>query len=167
MVIAFRRHCRTHWCYFDFEFNLCLVSSHSCRIQLLSTVMPKRRQKYQSGPANYSDGLRRALTTSSNLTRQDVCDTAGATQSVRVYDASHLLVTEHFELLSGGTVPVQFFHPVRLVQQVLDNSPRLAEHYGKMALKHPQPWMLLFGCDEQTPGSKVNHDNRRKICAES
>ena len=56
------------------------------------------------------------------------------------------------------------FDPIRLIQHVLDNSPRLAQHYGEVAveLDNERRWRLLLGFDEQTPGNKVNADNKRK-----
>ena len=52
---------------------------------------------------------------------------------------------------------------MRLVQYVLDHSASFAQHYGGIAIELEEaPWRLLFGFDEQTPGSKTNADNKRK-----
>ena len=134
-------------------------------------AMPKRNRRlvqgYQPLVSYAGHPLRDALRNAPNSKRQAVAGSAAldttTRQRLRVADSSHLLVKEEFELTRGGSVEVEFFHPVRLAQHVLDHAEELSQHYGEAAADHgQQPWRLLFGCDEQTPGSKVNHDNRRK-----
>ena len=126
--------------------------------------MPKRKwQSYRRGEHDYKNELRHALTNVAQAAKRAACKASGRGDDLRVHDTSHLLVTESFELKDGEPLEIKFFHPLRLVQYVLDNSELLAQHYGEMALKHGQEtWNLIIGCDEQTPGSKVNHDNKRK-----
>ena len=54
--------------------------------------------------------------------------------------------------------------PVKLMQYVLDHAPKLACHYFEIAthLGDQCVWKLMLGFDEQTPGAKVNADNRRQ-----
>ena len=65
---------------------------------------------------------------------------------------------------SGGNTTPSIFDPIRLTQHVLDNSPRLAQHYGDVVVElgSERRWRLLLGFDEQTLGSKVNAANKRK-----
>ena len=49
------------------------------------------------------------------------------------------------------------------MQYILDHSAGLAQHYGEIAMRRgATPWRLVCGFDEQTPGSKVNANNKRK-----
>ena len=45
---------------------------------------------------------------------------------------------------------------------MLDHSHALRKVYAEKLEEHPTPWHILVGFDEQTPGSRVNHENRRK-----
>jgi len=67
---------------------------------------------------------------------------------------------------NGTPLRVFFYHPVLLVDYVLQQCPNLRRIYAEAAIRDPcsqqRPWKIVLGCDEHTPGSKVNHDNRRK-----
>ena len=53
-----------------------------------------------------------------------------------------------------------------LVRRMEDECASMARLYAEKLHAHPpapgKPWRILLGCDEHTPGSKVNSDNRRK-----
>ena len=110
-------------------------------------------------------------TTKSDLISQSAsCAVRNAIQAadqrhgeLRTHDTSHLLVEETLHR-SGGTTTVQFYHPVKLMQYVLDHAPKLARHYFEVATRLGDQcvWKLMLGFDEQTPGAKVNADNKRK-----
>ena len=84
---------------------------------------------------------------------------ASASQSndVRVKDVSHLLIRESLPLTGGGYVDVDFYHPVLLVQEVLDRCDNLSKIYISKLEGNPataeKPWRIQCGCDEHTPGS--------------
>ena len=59
-------------------------------------------------------------------------------------------------------MPLTFYDPVRLVQHMLDHSLGLRKAYSEKLQQHPSPWRIVLGFDEQTPGSKVNHNNQSK-----
>ena len=80
-------------------------------------------------------------------------------------DASHVFVCEQMQLRDGSTFAWSFFHPVRLVQHVLDNCPALAKAYLEQLGPGQHTLKLVFGCDEHTPGSKIVARNLRKNCA--
>jgi hypothetical protein len=126
--------------------------------------MPKRKwTHYFKGKPNYANDFRRALPSASERDKGAIKKVARAHDELRTHDTSHLLVSEEFRTTRGGTRVVEFYHPVRLVQYVLDHSASFAEHYGRIAINREEaPWRLLFGFDEQTPGSKINADNKRK-----
>ena len=103
------------------------------------------------------------MSAASSSSRQVVSRASGRSDKLRVRDTSHLLVEETFTLASGGTIDLTFYDPVRLLQHCVDNAPPLAQHFGNVAAElGPQPWNVLLAFDEQTPGSKVNADNKRK-----
>ena len=126
--------------------------------------MPKPKWKrYKRGDADYSSELRRALPTASGRVRRDVVAAVGSDENLAVHDTSHLLVEDMIDTTDGRQSRITYFHPVRLIQFVLNNCSSLAQHYGEMAMKNPdRTWRLIIGCDEQTPGSKMNKDNHRK-----
>ena len=124
--------------------------------------MPTKRKwvRYLRGEPNYNNGLRRVLPTASGAVRKAI---KSADQRHGDHDTSHLLVEETLHR-SGGTTTVQFYHPLKLMQYVLDHAPKLARHYFEIAtrLGGHCVWKLMLGFDEQTPGAKVNADNRRQ-----
>ena len=69
-------------------------------------------------------------------------------------------------LTGGGHVDVDFYHPARLVQEVLDRCDNMSKLAISKFEDNPatadKPWRIQFGCDEHVPGSKLNADNRRK-----
>jgi len=126
--------------------------------------MPKRKwARHLRGEADYGNELRRALPTASNAARRAVSIVAGRGGALAVHDTSHLFIAEKFETIGGGECSIKFYHPLKLAQHVLDNVPLLAQYYGEVASVEPdKQWRVILGCDEQTPGSKVNLDNQRK-----
>ena len=77
-------------------------------------------------------------------------------------NAAPLFLTETLILEDGTEFAWEFFDPVRLVEQCLEHSFGLRELYVKTLRDHPQPWNLVLGYDEFTPGSKFNFHNQRK-----
>ena len=127
----------------------------------------KRRmwQGYHTGSFDYEDEVRRAMPGTAGSVRQVVSRANGQGHNgLAVRNTSHMLVEEIFDLESGGNTYLSFFDPIRLIQHILDNSPRLAQHYGEVVVELDSEgrWRLLLGFDEQTPGSKVNAYNKRK-----
>ena len=125
-----------------------------------SATMPKRKfQKYHNGAANYGNKLRLKLSSSSDGTRKVVA--SSVRETLKVHNTDHLIVRERFDVIEGGYFDLNFYHPVRLMQFVIDHCPSLARHYGQQAMLSNE-WNLLIGYDEQTPGSEVNSNNMRK-----
>ena len=105
---------------------------------------------------------------SSSASRRTVAELVGDEQhSAQVSDTSFLFESRTLELESGEFFEWIFYHPAKLVQHILDTCPNLASAYLPRLQQNPpsaaRPWRILVGFDEQTPGSKVNHDNRRKL----
>lgn len=123
--------------------------------------MSKRPFQLYKG-ACHNDAVKRALPTASARTRRDIAN-ATARQEHGVTNTVHLLVTERLPLDKHGVERQwTFFDPVMLVQYFLDNCKEFANLYAERLRANPGPWRMQVGMDEQTPGSKVNHDNRRK-----
>jgi len=128
------------------------------------------KRRFQAYDTSGSHGLlKQALPEGSAATRQKLNSlTVGESQlrQASISDTSDLLVVENLPLEIGGTIAWEFYHPTKLVQYVLDQSPNLVINYKEALKKWPstpdRPWRIILGCDEQTPGSKVTHDNRRK-----
>ena len=55
----------------------------------------------------------------------------GGDDDLRIADTSHLLVNADLPLAAGGSKPISFYDPVRLVQHVIDHSPALNKVYGE------------------------------------
>ena len=121
--------------------------------------------RYLRGEPNYDNELRRILPTASGAVRRTIQAAGQRHGELRIHDTSHLLVEETLHLKAGGTTTIEFYHPVKLIQYVLDHAPELARYYIEIAtlLGDRRVWKLMLGFDEQTPGSKVNGDNKRKI----
>ena len=114
--------------------------------------------RYLRGEPNYDNGLRCVLPTASGAVRKAI---KSADQRHGDHDTSHLLVEETLHRKTGGATKIQFYHPVKLMQYVLDHAPKLARHYFEIAtrLGGHCVWKLMLGFDEQTPGAKVNAKN--------
>ena len=112
----------------------------------------------------YDSAFRRSLPSNASVSdRLAIATAAGVHEDIRTHDTSHLMISEEFETKRGGALTFEFYDPVKLVQHVLDHAAGLAQHYGEIAMRRGEiPWRLVCGFDEQTPGSKVNADNRRK-----
>ena len=132
--------------------------------------MGKRaRFKHYVRDASY-DLLKQALPSASAATRQKVNSASdpggGRPQPPGISNTADLLVAEELALVTGGTITWEFYHPIKLVQYVLDHCPSFASLCGEKLKRCPstpeRPWRILLGCDEQTPGSKVSHNNDRK-----
>ena len=122
-------------------------------------------QRYAHGDGNHG-AKKRAMAGLSGVARQRLQDVfADKGGQIAVADTSHLLVTEHVPLRSGEVLHLTFYDPVRMVQHVIDHSCALRRAYGEKLMDRPSPWRIVLGFDEQTPGSKVNQNNQRKICA--
>ena len=120
--------------------------------------------RYLRGEPNYDNGLRCVLPTASGAVRKAIKSADQRHGELGIHDTSHLLVEETLHRKTGGTTKIQFYHPVKLMQYVLDHAPKLARHYFETAthLGDQCVWKLMLGFDEQTPGAKVNADNKRK-----
>lgn len=106
-----------------------------------------------------------ALTGSSASQRRKIFRAFGATGESHVdgwVRAPRELETYIPAQVNGQELKLNVYHPTRLVQYVLDNSPGLRDIYSQRLQVYPPPWHILAGFDEQTPGSKVNQDNKRK-----
>ena len=124
----------------------------------------RKWRHYVHGEPDHDNGLRRILPTASGAVRRAIQAADQRHAELRVHDTSHLLVEETLHLKAGGTTTIEFYHPVKLMQYILDHAPELARHYIEIAtlLGDRRVWKLMLGFDEQTPGSKVNADNKRK-----
>ena len=120
--------------------------------------------RYLRGEPNYDNAIRFILPTASCAVRKAIQAADQRHGELRTHDTSHLLVEETLHNKTGGTTTMQFYHPVKLMQYVLDHAPKLARHYFEIAtrLGGHCVWKLMLGFDEQTPGAKVNADNRRQ-----
>ena len=118
--------------------------------------------RYLRGAPNYDNELRRILPTASGAVRRAIQAADQRHAELRVHDTSHLLVEETLHLKAGGTTTIKVYHPVKLIQYALDHAPELARHYFEIATVLGDRHVWNLGFDEQTPGSKVNHDNKRK-----
>lgn len=103
-----------------------------------------------------------ALASSSRRVRAAVAND----DALAIADTSHLFVRAELPLKSGGTRTWTFYHPVKLVQYVLEVNTNLADMYFAKLQESPssneKPWRIQLGCDEHVPGSKLNADNQRK-----
>ena len=90
--------------------------------------------KYVRGELNYDNGLRRLLPTASGAVRRAIQAAEQRHAELRIHDTSHLFVEEALHLKAGGTTTIEFYHPVKLMQYVLDHAPELARHYFETAL---------------------------------
>ena len=139
-----------------------------CRRELTLDLGPRMATKrkwgrYLRGESNYDNAIRCILPTASCAVRKAIQAADQRHGELRTHDTSHLLVEETLHR-SGGTTTVQFYHPVKLMQYVLEHAPELARHYFEVATRLGDQcvWKLMLGFDEQTPGNKVNADNKRK-----
>ena len=124
--------------------------------------MGKRVFQQLYGPACHKDAVKRALPSASAKTHRDLAKATGRHQQ-RVANTVHPLVTETLPLDKHGVERQwTFYDPVMLVQYCLDTCNEFRNLYAERLRANPGPWRLQVGMDEQTPGSKVNHDNRRK-----
>ena len=119
---------------------------------------------YVRSEPDYANWLRRVVPTASLAVRKAIQAADQRHAELRIHDTSCLFVEETLHLKAGGTTTIKFYHPVKLMQYVLDHAPELARHYFEIAtlLGDRHVWKLMLGFDEQTPGSKVNHENKRK-----
>ena len=172
------RHCRIHAYAQRFPRISCFLPppcSLAHRVEALfgqlrcsDVRMPKKPRwtRYKRGDANYSGKLRRALPTASGRVRKAVQAAVAADETLAIHDTSHLLVEEVIDTTTGRRrqqCRIKYFHPIRLVQFLLNNCSSLAQHYGEMAMENPdRTWRLIIGCEEQTLGSKMNKDNHCK-----
>ena len=140
-------------------------------VAIRAQAMGKRGhpQRYARSDCTDYGVLKRALPHASTTTRETLAAQLGlnaSQSSIRIADASHLMVSEDLALDTGGTIKWEFLDPIKLVQHVLDHCSSLASVYADKLQECPstpeRPWRIQLGCDEQTPGSKVNMDNRRK-----
>lgn len=75
----------------------------------------------------------------------------------------------HSELMQktdGSTFLWEFVNPLKMLPQLIEESPALANLYTKAISEKPpsmnDPWQLILGWDEFAPGNKLKVDNRRK-----
>ena len=132
----------------------------------------KRRKLYSKDDEQRDLRLQLVCSKASRAVREQVCNvvneptpssSSSSSNSISIADTSHLLVREELELEEGGTVTWEFYHPVKLVQHVLNRCSSLSKIYvEKIEGSASMPWHIQFGCDEHTPGNKLSHDNRRK-----
>jgi hypothetical protein len=119
------------------------------------------QQYYAQGDADHGP-VKQALSSASRATRRNVGRAFGQEREYAITDTSHLMVSVDVACTGGGSFKFEFYDPVRLVQHVIDHSPALKTLYAEKLEERPGPWRIVLGFDEQTPGSKVNHDNKRK-----
>ena len=79
--------------------------------------------RYLRGEPNYDNDIRCILPTASCAVRKAIQAADQRHGELRTHDTSHLLVEETLHR-SGGTTTVQFYHPVKLMQYVLDHAPK-------------------------------------------
>ena len=79
--------------------------------------------RYLRGESNYDNAIRCILPTASRAVRKAIQAADQRHGELRTHDTSHLLVEETLHR-SGGTTTVQFYHPVKLMQYVLDHAPK-------------------------------------------
>ena len=120
-------------------------------------------QRYVAG--YHDDAVKQALPAASSAKTRRGLAKAIAQPELGIARTAHLLVTEALPL-DIHRVDRQnhwmYYDPVALVQYVLDNCTELRNLYAERLRASPGPWRMQVGMDEQSPGSKVNHDNRRK-----
>ena len=114
--------------------------------------------------------LKAAQSASSSASfRAVVANQEGKRSGAHINDYSHLLVSEELLLKDLSTFTWEYFQPIKLVQHVLDECGSIARLYAEKLHAHTptpdHPWRIILGCDEHTPGSKVNGNNRRKNMA--
>jgi len=111
--------------------------------------------------------LKAAQSASSSASfRAVVANQEGKRSGAHINDYSHLLVSEELLLKDLSTFTWEYFQPIKLVQHVLDECGSIARLYAEKLHAHTptpdHPWRIILGCDEHTPGSKVNGNNSRK-----
>jgi len=81
-------------------------------------------------------------------------------------EIAQLSVSISLPLEAGGETEWKLLEPNRLLAHVVENSPQLAEAYGRAANEHmpslERPWDLLICFDEFVPGDKLKTFNSRK-----
>jgi len=129
---------------------------------------PKKRTRKgyaADGKATFGS-VKLALASSSCRVRCAVANGSRGSNALAIADTSHLFVRAELPLKSGGTRTWTFYHPVKLVQYVLEVNTNLADMYFAKLQESPssneKPWRIQLGCDEHVPGSKLNADNQRK-----
>ena len=141
--------------------------------------MSSQQSKRQRTAAQNSATLRR-LAHTGNVTIRGLVDLIGTLRDdpealvskFRVEEAilepfRQIRHTETLPLHDGTTFDWEFCDPNLLLAKVVAESPALAALYADAANKHPcsaeDPWSLVIGFDEFTPGNKLAIDNKRKI----
>lgn len=141
--------------------------------------MSSQQSKRQRTAAQNSATLRR-LAHTGNVTIRGLVDLIGTLRDdpealvskFRVEEAilepfRQIRHTETLPLHDGTTFDWEFCDPNLLLAKVVAESPALAALYADAANKHPcsaeDPWSLVIGFDEFTPGNKLAVDNKRKI----
>ena len=128
--------------------------------------MARVKRPFERYVAGYhDDAVKQALPAASSAKTRRGLAKAIAQPELGIARTAHLLVTEALPL-DIHRVDRQnhwmYYDPVALVQYVLDNCTELRNLYAERLRASPGPWRMQVGMDEQSPGSKVNHDNRRK-----
>ena len=78
-------------------------------------------------------------------------------------------ITEEVALTDGSTFTWEYAEPILLMQLMLDASLELQNRYAETFQLHPgtreQPWSLVFGFDELTPGDfMAANTNKKTMC---
>ena len=112
--------------------------------------------RYLRGEPNYDNGIRCILPTASCAVRKAIQAADQRHGELRTHDTSHLLVEETLHKKTGGTTTIQFYHPVKLMQYVLDHAPKLACHYSEIAthLGDQCVWKLMLGFEVEREKKK-------------
>lgn len=100
---------------------------------------------------------------------QSLCKVKGARVKARrvgseAFDG--VSVTEVLDLEKGGEFQWHYADPSLLLQLLVNSSPSLQRLYSDALSRHPnsqqQPWSMILGMDEFTPGSFYKAENLRK-----
>ena len=78
-------------------------------------------------------------------------------------------IIEQIDMLDGSTFNWEYSDPNRLLTCLVDSCPRLRAVVVEASRRHPssqaQPWNLVVGFDEFTPGNVLRQNNDRKTMA--
>ena len=142
--------------------------------------MPRARKRGRSGLLNELAGVRASQGALSSLAKTfaNFADSQGDGLTrwalgehlkLQIEPIKHIIALEPRE--EGEELQWTLLHPAKLVQQLVDESPALAEAFGKAANRsapsQERLWRIVLGFDEFALGNMLKYNNARKTMVSS